>query len=212
MSTTIRKLVSEIRGVLKENTTDSVLTNRDIWNVAWAYAVTFIQREVDTKRNIFYLNIFKSFQVNFKEVPITDGSDFDLPIDCIIYKSINKIPEIVESKFGYIVKQITTLDRSKNFDLVTPQSYRDKLKITKGKGRFVFIENGYMYSNQRYPLLISGLFSNINFLLKDSCKVMDLEAPIPEYIVSSLLQTVPQQFGVFKQVPQDTVVNTNPNN
>ena len=209
---TIRQLVSTIRGNIKENSADSVLTNRDIWSIAWAYAITFIQRDFDSKRNLFYLNIFKTVQMNFKEVPITDGSDFDLPIDCTIYKSYDKISKIVESKFGYITRQITTLDRSKSFDLVTPQSFRDKVKITKGRGRFVFIDNGYMYSNHKFPLLISGLFYNINYLLGEGCRIMDIEAPIPEYIISSLLQATPQQLGLFKQAPQDTVINTNPNN
>lgn len=209
---TIRELISKLRVILKENSADTVLSNRDIWSIAWSYAITLIQRETDTKRNIFYLNMFKNMTLNMKEVSIIDGVEgFDIPLDCIMYRSIKKLPPIVESKFGYITRQITTIDRSKSFDLVTPQSFRDKIKITKGKGKFVYVDNGYLYSNQKYPLTISALFSNIMDMLGKNCKVMDLEAPIPGYIESSILQMTAQQLGLFKQAPQDVVVNDNPN-
>lgn len=209
---TIRELISKLRVILKENSVDSVLTNRDIWSIAWSYAITLIQRETDTKRNIFYLNMFKNMTLTMKKVSIIDSVEgFDIPLDCIMYRSIKPLPSIVESKFGFITRQITTIDKSKSFDLVTPQSYRDKIKITKGKGKFVYVENGYLYSNQKYPLIVSALFSNIMDMLGKGCKVMDLEAPIPGYIESSILQMTSQQLGMFKQAPQDVIVNDNPN-
>jgi len=210
---TIRQLISTLRVILKENTVDSVLSNRDLWSIAWAYTITLIQRETDTKRNIFNLGIFKTKKILMKEVSVTEDY-LDIPIDCKIYRSINKISPIVESKFGLITRYITTLDKSMSFNLVTPQSYKDKVAITKGKVNYVFIDNGYLYSTQRYPLLLSALYSDIKEILKESsgCKIMDLDAPIPEYMISSLLQMTPQQLGVFKQVPQDTNITTNPNN
>jgi hypothetical protein len=212
---TIRKIISTLRTILKENTVDTVLSNRDIWNIAWSYALTLIQRELDTKRNIHNLNIFKSVKIKMKEVDITDGLlGSDYPVDCKMYRSYDKLPELVESKFGQIYKGIYTLDKSKAFDLVSSTSFRDKLKITKGKAKIVYIENGYLYSNVKFPLIVSGLFANIDNLLKKEgvCKVMDEEAPIPEYMISSLFQMTAAQLGMFKQAPQDTTINTNPNN
>ena len=208
----IRTLISTIRNSLKEQNVDSVLTNRDIWNIVWLYAVTYIQREVDQKRSTFNLNIFKVVDVKFKEDFIVDPNV--VSTDCTIYKSANKIPKIVESRFGYITKYITTLDRSRNYTVVNPQDFPSKVKLTKGKGKFVYFEDGYLFSNDKYPLKISALFSDLKHLLKKegSCKVMDLEAPIPEHTLSDLLRIVPTQLGLFEQKPMDTTTNLNSNN
>jgi hypothetical protein len=206
----IRQLISDLRTIVKETFPDSVLTNRDIWGIAWAYALTYIQRATDQKRNIYNFNVFKVKNVYFREVPLVP----ELDTDCIIYKSIDKLPQIVESNFGLITKYITTLDGSKAYSIVNPKDFLSKLKITKGKGKFIYIEDGYVYSNDKYPLKISALFSNILELLKEDggCKIMDLEAPIPEYMISNLMQVTPQQLNVFLQKQQDTTTTENPNN
>jgi hypothetical protein len=41
---------------------------------------------------------------------------------------------------------------------------------------------------------------------------MDLDVPIPNDLISSILQMTPQQLSLFKQVPQDSITNLNPNN
>jgi len=204
--------------MLKENTSDSVLTNRDIWGVVWSNAILLLQRETDVKHSIHNLNIFKTIEIKMIEVSTTDGTSFNLPLDCTMYRSAEKLPEIVESRMGYIIRYITTLDRSSRFDLVTPQSFRDKQKITKGRGKLVFIDNGYLYSSFKYALIISALFSNIKIILEKEiksgkvCSILDIEAPIPEYMIAPVYQMSLQSFGIFKQVPQDTTTNINPNN
>lgn len=208
---TIRALISTIRSGIKENSTDSILTNREIWNLCYEQALLLIQRETDTKRNIFNLNIFTEFTVHMKAVPI---ADLDIPLDCTIYRSVEKLPTMVESKFGLIYRFISSLDKSQTYNLVTPQFFRIKIKITKGKGKFVYTENGYLYSTDKYPLIISGLFSNIKDILKikGGCKVMDLEVPIPSYHLAMIQGMVVQQLGVFKQTKFDSIENDNPNN
>lgn len=208
----LRELIYDIRVSLKENTNDSVLSNRDIWSLCWRIAITLISRQVNTKRNIYHLNIWKDIEVKFTEVPITEGTSLDIPIDCTIYKSINPIPKLVESPFGAIYRNITTFDKTTSYSLIDPHLFKTKRKITKNKGKFVFINNNHLYSVDKYPLILSGLFEDISLTLGNGCKIMDLEVPIPSDIISSLLQMTPQQLSVFKQVPQDTITNLNPNN
>lgn len=215
---TIKEIISTIRTNLKEDTVDSVLTNREIWRITWAYAITFIKQSTDKKRNIFNQDLFKTIVVKMKEVPTADLNNFGIPIDCTVYRSINKIPKIIESDYGLIFRYIGTLDRSRTFNLTTPHTFYDKIKITKGKVGYVFTENNYIYSNEKFPLLISALFSNLLDILKQEikeggkCSIMDLECPIPEFIISDLLKAVITQLGIFKQSPQDTTVTANPNN
>ena len=206
---TIRSLISNVRTSLKEASVDSVLTNREIWNLCWEQALLLFQREADTKRNLFNLNIFTEITVRMKAVSIID----EVPVDCTIYRSIDKIPALVESKFGLIYRFISTLDKSQQYNLVTPQAFKLKIKITKGRGKYVYVENGYLYSTDKYPLIISGLFSNVKDLLKikGGCKVMNLELPIPTYHLTMVEQMTIDRLKIFKSIKQDTDVNANPN-
>ena len=208
----VRELIYDIRVILKENTNDSVLSNRDIWSICWRFATTLISRQVNTKRYIYHLNIWKDIEVKFTEVPITEGTSLDIPVDCTIYKSINPLPKLVESPFGAIYRNITTFDKTTSYSLVDPHLFKTKKKITKNKGKFVFINNNHLYSTDKYPLILSGLFEDISFSLGKGCKIMDLEVPIPNDLISSILQMTPQQLSLFKQVPQDSITNLNPNN
>ena len=206
----IREFIGTIRSAIKEDSTDSVLTNREIWSLAWSAVLLLIQRETDQKKSIFRSNIFKSLVIQMKEVPI---ADLDIPIDCTVYRSIDKLPAIVQSKFGFIYNDISTLDRSVQFDIVTPQLFRIKTKITKGKGKFVYFDNGYLFSNYKYPLRLTVLLQDVKDMLKieGGCKILDLPIPFPAFLVAPAIQSVIQELSEFKRVPQDTTENNNPN-
>jgi hypothetical protein len=169
--------------------------------------ITLIERDVRSQGKIFSSNSFKPIVVNFKEVPRIE--EIDVETDCTIYKSINSIHNILKTNIGYVMNSITTIDGSKTFSLVSQKEYNSKLKITKGRGNYVFVKNGYIYSNNKYPLLLEAFISPI---YGQNCGMLDMPLDLPEYLISQAYDMTLQKISFHKSVPLDTVTNNNPNN
>jgi hypothetical protein len=204
---TSRTLTSTLRDIIKETNVDTLLTNRAIFEIFWNNIITLIERDIKSQGKIYYSNSFKPIIVKFKEVSKVE--EIDIPTDCTIYKSVNSISNIMNTNIGYIVNGVTTLDGSKTFSMVSQKEYYSKLKITKGRGNYVYIKNNYIYSSNKFPLMIEALISP---LYSVECGMIDKSLEIPDYLISVAYDMTLQKLSLHKSIPADTITNTNPNN
>jgi hypothetical protein len=215
---TNREIVSRVRNSIKEHRIDSVLTNKHIYNILYSNSALLIKREADAKKSVYSLsNIWSSYCVKLEEVS-SITCDVPFSSDCTILRSVEKLPEFVETSTGFLYKSITTLDGSKQYSLTTPYQYSIKSKIKYNKSLYVFIEDGYLYvPNSKFKFLkILAYFkkpqnSNCKDCVK-KCSSLDNDFPCPDYLIQAVIEMSMKEFGFFKGTPYDQITNKNESN
>lgn len=199
----IRDIVSRVRNELKELNYDSLLTNRQIWSMFYTQGVLLMQRVIDQKRNIYNNDIFTKWET--KMIPIGLETELiDIDYQCNIYKSAKPVPNLVETQYGAVLRNVSTLDNSISYNLVSPFDFQVKTKIKGNKARYIYLQDGYIYSKDPYPIKVEGLFKSY---LPNSCKIMDMKAPILPYLIQPSISGLLQELGIYKQLPIDQTDN-----
>lgn len=217
-----KELISRIRNSLKEESKDSALTNKHIYNIIRTASILLIKREADNKNFIYQAsNLWSTICVNMIKVPSTEC--LHIPTECTLSRSENKLPGLIESSTGFIYKSISSVDNSIQYLLSTPYIIGLKVNLKYNKSRYAWIENEFLYSYDAHPVLkIIGFFerdivSNNQYGLNQAtlahsiCSRMDEKVKTPEYLIDGVVKMVIQELQIFKQLPVDILDNKNPN-
>lgn len=209
---TIREVVSRVRTSLKEHTGDTRLTNRQIYAALRSASFVLIKREVTGSGMNQLSNIYRTCCIEMEEVSSIE-CNIKLNNPCKIFRSKEKIPTMIESSSGSVYKTITTADRSLDFTLVTNYEYNIKSKVRYNITKYVFIEDGYLYSpGSSYPILrITGLFESECISCNTAqipCKSkLDEIFPCPDYLIEPVVQMALPELLRYKQIQYDEVSN-----
>ncbi len=148
--------------------------------------------------------------------------------DCVVMRSKYKLPKIVESSGGYLLRKVTSLDATSGtvVTLITDLSYGRKLKIGDKHAKsevWAFMRNGYLYMpNVKWPaVLVEGIFEDpdeidaLNACGDDepiSCTpIYEQEFPIPNYLEKALKDLLNNSLlNYYHRLREDTSQNKNP--
>lgn len=219
---TRKEIVSRLRNSIKEVNSDSKYTNRYLWNVFWTNARILLKQESDRSRIYNQSNIWQTICVPMDKVSPLLCTCLKLPMDCVVYRSRFKIPNITEGYFGKIYRFISSPDNSHQLVLITPYQYQ--LKTTKGnREKYIFIHDGYVWApNTNWPyILISALFEeDIPSNLVCQCdeettttcgSLLYLTASLPDFLIQPAIEMSLKELGGSRQLPADEVSNVNTN-
>lgn len=212
---TIGTIVARLRTALKEVTSDSMYSNRALWNEFTSNAKVFIKRDADNERKIYRTaEAWQKLCIKMeKSSPLL--CDIHVSAGYCIYKSLFKLPNLFETSTGPLVQFISTPDNSVNITLVTPMEFQIKTNLRYSKGKFAFIYDGYLWTNLAYPnLVLSGIF----FGSKKDCEcdqtstsncssMLDTPAGVPSYLVAPALTATLQMLLPTLNKPTDNMVN-----
>ena len=174
---TLRKLVSDIRGMQKLLSTDSLITDRVIASEIRNDALLLIKRETNLRKLWATDTLFTTLPcLEMIEVPISDCCDYVDP--CTIARSRFKLPRIAEGNYQYIIQGVYSINamsgQGKKLKEITINRYVNLLKLPIIKNEsYYWIMEGYLYISN--PLLkairISALFEDDvpNDLLYPEC-------------------------------------------
>jgi hypothetical protein len=174
---TLRKLVSDIRGMQKLLSTDSLITDRVIASEIRNDALLLIKRETNLRKLWATDTLFTTLPcLEMIEVPISDCCDYVDP--CTIARSRFKLPRIAEGNYQYIIQGVYSINamsgQGKKLKEITINRYVNLLKLPIIKNEsYYWIMEGYLYISN--PLLkairISALFEEDvpNDLLYPEC-------------------------------------------
>lgn len=174
---TLRKLVSDIRGMQKLLSTDSLITDRVIASEIRNDALLLIKRETNLRKLWATDTLFTTLPcLEMIEVPISECCDYVDP--CSIARSRFKLPRIAEGNYQYIIQGVYSINamsgQGKKLKEITVNRYINLLKLPIIKNEsYYWIMNGYLYISN--PLLkairISALFEDDvpNDLLYPEC-------------------------------------------
>jgi hypothetical protein len=210
---TLRKLVSDVRGMHKLLSTDSLITDRVIASEIRNNALMLIKRETNLRKLWATSTIFTTIPcLEMVEVPISECCEYADP--CTVARSKYKLPRISEGNYQYVIQGVYSINamggKGKKLKEITINRYLNllKLPIIK-KEEYYWIINGYLYVSN--PLLqairIAALFEDEipneilypecdcgkDYPIEDLCKnPLDKEFALPGYLEKQVLSLVSQ--------------------
>jgi len=234
---TLRKLVSDVRGMQKLLSTDSLITDRVIASEIRNDALLLIKRETNLRKLWATDTLFTTLPcLEMIEVPISECCDYVDP--CSIARSKFKLPRIAEGNYQYIIQGVYSINamsgQGKKLKEITVNRYINLLKLPIIKNEsYYWIMNGYLYISN--PLLkairISALFEDDvpnellypecccgeNIVTEDYCmNPLDKPYGLPGYLQTQVLELVTKKlmstyFSLKTDITEDGLDGQSPN-
>lgn len=232
-----RKLVSDVRGMHKLLSTDSLITDRVILSEIRNTSSLLIKRETNLRKLWATDTLFTTIPcLEMCEVSISECCNY---IDeCTIARSKFKIPQLAEGNYQYVIQGVYSINalsgKGKKLKEITVNRYINLLKLPVIKNEeYFWVSNDYLYvSNpmvqairlvayfeQDVPndILYSDCGCGNNVSDEEYCKnPLDKEFPIPGYLEKQMLDMVSQKllqtyFNLKTDMSQDGVDGQAPN-
>lgn len=216
------EITSIVLDTLKANSKDSRISRRLVLSTLESKAKFYISQKLNDKSLYREANIYK-------EIPCTEFKNIDI-IDCPIVefktcktlmRSKKKIPELIWSKYGHTLKEVTSIDGSYAFDPITATQYRkNKERTGKTNKKYFYIKDNYIYIPD-YEFYTGNLYlisqdlyelEQISECSKNKCdSAWDFEFVCPNKLEEVVIQETLKQLSLTKQIQEDTNPNLNPN-
>ena len=206
--------VSRVRNLLKAVKEDSFITDRFIYSVITKYAKMYIKREDDKNRIMRMSTLFSKIPcVELIETDAVEACCIGISTGCIIKRTKDRIPNLMDGSFGPIIRTVASLDLSENVYITDPVTY---LSITNSsnfkynKTKYFWHLDGYLFfPNLDWEgVMIDGIFEDsvAGFACnsEDTCLVkQDQNLIIPDYLFAEIEQAVLNDMRGTLNIPQD---------
>lgn len=234
---TVRSYISDIYSEGGLDNIDQFLSARFTHNKIKKIIANFTAKDNNSNKLLAKIpEIWTEIVIPMEEVSV--NTFVDLGSNCQqLMKSVYEIPSIYSSKFGAVIKNLSSLDFMRNYELcISPkiwrasqtQEYKSK-KYFLWDGQFIYIPipKGEQSSPQfvRMEAFFQDLFEvqkyneKIGQVPKSCASAVDYNLPIPYYLQDDVNKTVLSQLGgiylkvVRDQLPDNSAINKdNPNN
>lgn len=228
---TLRKLVSDVRGMHRLLSTDAIITDRVIASEIKNNTLLLVKRETNLRKLWATSTIFTTIPcLEMVEVPISECCDYADP--CNVARSKFKLPRIAEGNYQYLIQGVYSINAmsgmGKKLKEITINRYVNLLKLPVIKNEeYYWIQNGYIYVNN--PLLqairVSAYFeqdvpndilypkdchcSNPLVTNDEFCKnPLDKEYACPGYLEKQVLELTSQKLlSTYFRVKEDLTSN-----
>jgi hypothetical protein len=212
---TLRKLVSDVRGMHKLLSTDTMITDRVIASDINNNNNLLVKRETNLRKLWATDTIFKTIGcLEMEQVPISECCDY--VDECSVARSKVKLPSIAEGNYQYLIQGVYSINalsgKGTKFTEITINRYINllKLPIIK-KESYYWIVNDYLYISN--PLIQAvrfvAMFDNVvhNTFLYPECgcygkqvsdeeycmNPLDRESSVPGYLEKQVLDLTSQK-------------------
>lgn len=213
---TIRESISQVKEPLKEVNADSRLTNKFIYNKLLTKAFLFIQRESDALRLAYIKEMYQTLKcLKIEEAPAIDPC-CGIKSKAVVYRSVNKLPEMYVDSRGDIIDSVESLDGFTSIKLTTPASVRRYMEDTNSKFDktvYGFIFNEYLYLLKKHPVKITAAFvSEVSDYCacedKPCVRFLDFKWRVPKKILDQAILAVTEDLiKSYKQIKLDGDIN-----
>lgn len=216
------EFTSIIISTLKSTSKDSRIPRRLALAVGESKAKTYISQKLNDRSLYREVNIYREIPcIEFIEIDKIDCPLIEFRLCDTVYRSKNKIPELLWSKYGHTLKEVRTLDNNKVFSPTTiSQHRRDKNRSQKTNKLLFFVEDQYVYIIDE-PLKSANLYLLTQDLyeLEQICEcsdkkcdsVWDFEFVCPDKLEEVVIQETLKQLMITRQIQEDVNPNLNPN-
>lgn len=216
------KLVSRVLNGLKALTKDDHISKRYVLNVARQKAKTYISQKLDDRSIYREDNLYQTIDCfKLERIDVTRCDIIEFRNCKSIMKSVKKLPELIYSKYGNSLKEVTTIDNNLDFRFTTPMQWRrDSNRI--GEDDFIrfYVKDNYLYLlntevemvNLYLLTLETEKIEELSDCSKPSCKSLwDYEFVCPDKLLKAVIEETRLEISDTKRVTQDTNPNLDNN-
>lgn len=226
---TLRDIVSTIRGSHKLLSADSLINDRLIAAEVKASTLLLVKRETNLRRLWATDTLFTTIPcLELQEVSISECCDYQ--DDCTIARTKVKIPRIAEGIYQYIIQGVYTINalsgKGKKLTPISTNRYINLLSLPVVKKEdYYWITNDYLYvtnPNIKAVRLVALFEDDVpNELLYPECDCnstvteeefctnpLDRKFALPGYLEKQVMDLVSQKLlSTYHQIPQDKTTN-----
>ena len=231
----IRQFTSDISNQLKANSLDDFISPKFIYSLSQSVIADFLKK--DTSANRLSFKIIEGWS----EIPNLPMIEVDITecnlgvIQCKkLMRSKYQLPEMYESKFGGLIKQVMALNLATEYkNIFSPKQWEVASKREFGNDRYYFFLNNYLYipikgNNQASPEIvrIEAYFKNkwdVDQLIYkissscadcklsvDKCKpFLDYQMVIPFFLENDVKKEIVNYLLKSKQIVEDALPDLN---
>lgn len=211
--TTIGETVSRVRNIMKGAKEDAFITDRFLYSIILKYAKMLIRRQ-DTENKIM------RFQSLFETLPCVDLIEVDrveaccagIKSKCIIKRTKEKLPTVLEGAYGPLFRTISSIDGSTQVYKTAPSTYTNIANSKNYKynnNKYYWYLNGYLYfpNIEWDAVAVEGLWDESIGYLKcdgDACLLrQEDQTHFPEYLFAEIESMVLKDLSILVQLPQE---------
>lgn len=211
-----------ILNVLKANSKDSRISRRLVLSTLESKAKFYISQKLNDKSLYREANIYKEIPcVEFENVDIIKCPIIEFRTCKTLMRGKKKLPELIWSKYGHTLKEITSIDGNYSFDPITATQYRkNKERSGKTNKKYFYVKDGYPYIPD-YEFYSGNLYlisqdqyelAQISECSKNKCNsVWDFEFVCPNKLEELVIQETIKHLSLTKQIQEDVNPNLNSN-
>jgi len=223
---TNRAIISEITNDIKAYNIDDRVSQRYILNKLRDIAALYIKRENDVFRLYNQQDIWYTINcLEMEPADITKCCDIRIDNCKFLMRSVDELPEIFTYKGGAIIREVMSMDGSKNFLFTTPTAYRDitNREFIDKRLKYFWIENNHIIipDSQVKSIKITAFWRDISKAKQLGCtnkdentciSPLDEEFQCPVHLLSTVKeQCLNQLLNGFKRVVPDEWGNSDNN-
>lgn len=223
---TKRQVIELFREELRERNADSTYSNQFLYNELMKHAKWLIRREVAAGRIYINNSLFQTLSC----VDVIETSTVDpccpVKVNCKIYRTKNKLPDMWIDTNGPILKSVSSVDGTTDFFYTNPVTWQSKRLDPYQKqsnAKYSFFADGYLWFPEHNPnkVNVMGFFTEDIGKLKDECgeckdekkpceRFLDTKFLMPEWLEGEMFaKALESVAGVTKRLPTDEDINKN---
>lgn len=215
MSETIGKSVSRVRNSIKSVKQDAFVTDRYLYSLILKYGKAYIKQQDTIKKLLRLTSLFRTVPcMDLTEVNKVEACCGNIKSDCLIKRTKDKIPGIMEADFGPIFRTVSSIDGSIELFPTTPSTYVSMTKMSSwkyNKRKYYWFLNEYIYVPEVpwEAIMLDGIFEDdiTSMTCRDGetdCIPMQEQlAPIPDFLFAVIEKDVLAELGMMIQIPVD---------
>ena len=216
------EITSRIASTLKSNTKDGRISRRLILKTAQSKATFLISQKLNDRSLYRESNIYTELSC----VEMIDQDIVKCPIiefrRCkSLKRSKKKLPELINSKYGHSLKEVTSIDGEFVFKPITATQYRlNKERTQKSNDNFFYVKNGYLYLPDSEVEMVNLYLITIDLYEVDQCSecsenkcqsAWDKLFVCPDKLIEVVIQETLKEISTIKQIQEDVNPNLDSN-
>lgn len=222
MATTIGDTISRVRNVIKAVKEDAFLTDRFIYSLVLKYGKLYIKRLDDQNKIMRFQSLFEVLPcVELIEIDKVDACCSGITSGCIIKRTKDRLPTVMEGNYGPLFRTISSMDGSIPCFKTYPATFTQMTNSTNfhyNKNKYYWYQDGYLYlPNIEWDAIrVEGLWEDsIAMYSCDECKTCNLRqdelSHFPEYLFAEIEKNVKDDLLNTIQIPKEGLLDNTSN-
>lgn len=232
---TVRSFLSDISNSLKSLNLDQFIPPKWLYLKSQSVIANFLAKDNNSNKQLFKQNSgWASLEcVEMKEVDVTT-CNISLNLCQKLMRSKHPLPNFYETKYGSLIRQVTSLDYSTSYDNVfSPRLWEATQKREFKSKKYFFIIDNFIYIpipkgdsvSSPTQITLQGYFRNLKDVVEfnnikecDSCSdpkpicksILEYEMVIPTYLEDDVKkEVVLQVLNTYGRINKDEYSNLN---